>query len=178
VLGGILARESFVLSQAFYLGGIEGQPPIKVIPTVGARIDLCDDLDEGAIFKNGTSSPDERREPTGEFEEDPSESDFDPRLLRECQSRVKNFAKRCGYGTAPAGARAFQLVTWLSDIGTRDGLTPSAAMIHEVIREDYPQTTVALIEDMLARRHQPRGCDVIDAPLDLPWDADEETADD
>src|SRR5262249_4592728 len=53
VLGGILARESFVLSQAFYLGGIEGQPPIKVIPTVGARIDLCDDLDEGAIFKNG-----------------------------------------------------------------------------------------------------------------------------
>jgi len=47
VLGGILAPESFVLSQAFYLGGIEGQPPIKVITTVGARIDLCDDLDAG-----------------------------------------------------------------------------------------------------------------------------------
>jgi len=65
VLGGILAPESFVLSQAFYLGGIEGQPPIKVITTVGARIDLCDDLDEGAIYKNGTSSPTERRQPVG-----------------------------------------------------------------------------------------------------------------
>jgi len=178
VLGGILAPESFVLSQAFYLGGIERQPPIKVITTVGARIDLCDDLDAGAIYKNGTSSPTERREPLGEFEEDPSEEDYDPRLLRECRSRVKNFAKRCGYGTTPTGVRVFHLVTWLGDIGTRDGLTPSAVMIREAIREDYPQTTVAMIEDMLARRHQPRGWDVIDRIDTSIWAEGVEPSDD
>jgi len=184
VLGGVLARESFVLSQAFYCGGVTGQPPIKVFVTEGARIDLCDDLDEGAIYKNATSEPGERRQPVAVFEEDPSDSDFDPRLLRECRLRVVGFAKRCGWGTTPTGARAYQLVQWLADVGTHDGLTPSAAMIEEAIRYDYPQTTIDVIEAMLARRKEPRGWDVIDAPASSIWaegvepGEDEETATD
>src|SRR5262249_43556304 len=55
-LGGILAPESFVLSQAVYFGGIEGQPPIKVIVTEGARIDLRSDLDAGARYQNASPS--------------------------------------------------------------------------------------------------------------------------
>ena len=91
---------------------------------------------------------------------------------------MKNFAKRCGYGTTPTGVRVFHLVTWLGDIGTRDGLTPSAVMIREAIREDYPQTTVAMIEDMLARRHQPRGWDVIDRIDTSIWAEGVEPSDD
>ena len=165
------------MSQAFYLGGIEGQPPIKVITTVGARIDLCDDLSEGALYKNGTSSPGERREPV-ETAGDATPSGDDLRLLRECQSRMKNFANSRGYGTTPTGLRVFHLVTWLGDIGTRDGLTPSAAMIREAIREDYPQTTRAMIESMLTRRHQPRGWDVIDPVDTLIWAEGVEPSDD
>lgn len=172
VLGGILAPECFVLSQAFYLGRLKDGPPIKVIVTEGARIDECDDLDASAIFKNGTSSPAERRE-IEEFEEDPSEDEGDPRLLAECKSRVANFAKTCGYGRTPTGERCHRLVQWLADVGTRDGLTPSVEMIHDAIAEDYPNTTASMIRSMLSRRQQPRGWDVIDAPPDLPWDVDE-----
>jgi hypothetical protein len=169
VLGGILAPESFVLSQAFYVGSLKDQPPIKVIVTEGARIDLCDDLDAAAIYKNGTSSPTEHRQ-IEEFEEDPSEDDDDPRLLTECKSRVANFAKTCGYGTTPTGERAHRLVQWLADIGTRDGLTPSVEMIYDAIEADYPNTTAGMIHSMLSRRKDPRGWDVIDAPPELPWE--------
>jgi hypothetical protein len=180
VLGGILAPESFVLSQAFYLGGIEGQSTIQVITTVGARIDLCDDLDDGAIYKNGTSNPSERRQPVA-TPDAMTPSDDDPRLIRECRLRVAGFEQRWGCGTTPSGERAHKLVMWLADSGTRDGLTPSAAMIRAMIRDAYPQTTRAMIEAMLARRKEPRGWDVIDPEPELPWGAvaeDEETVDD
>jgi hypothetical protein len=166
VLGGILAPESFVLSQAFYIGGVEGKPPITVITTAGEPIDFRPDLDAGAIFKNGTSNPTARTRPAVAFlDDDPIDSDDDPRLLRECQLRVIGFARRWGVGTSPAGDRAHRLVQWLADIGKRDGLTPSAEMIEEVIGEDYPDTTVDVIRSMLARRRDPRGWDVIDAEL-------------
>jgi hypothetical protein len=160
VLTGKLAGESFTLSQSYYIGGIKGRPRPTVIVTRGRRIDLCDDLDDGAIFKNGRSTPSERFQPT-ELPLDLEESDDDPLLLAECRWRVANFAKKEGVGDTPAGRRAFQLINWLGDISTGDGKTPSAVMIEEVIWEDYPQTTIALIEDMLARRHQPRGWYII-----------------
>jgi hypothetical protein len=171
ILGGILARESFVLSQAFYVGGIKGQPPIKVIVTEGARIDQCDDLDADPVYANAASSPTERQQ-VEEFEEDPAEDGDDPRLLAECKAIVANCAKHYGYGRMPMGDHAHRLVQWLANIRTRDGLTPSAEMIRDVIRADYPNTTVAMVEDMLSRRKQPRGWDVIDPLPELPWDVE------
>jgi hypothetical protein len=166
VLGGVLAPESFVLSQAFYIGAVEGKPPITVIAADGERIDCRPDLDAGAIYKNGTKSPTARTRPVVAFlDDDPIESDDDPRLLRECASRAANFTRRLGVGGSPAGERAHRLVQWLADIGTRDGLTPSAEMIEATIRDDYPDTTVDVINSMLERRKDPRGWDVIDAEL-------------
>jgi Family of unknown function (DUF5906)/Primase C terminal 2 (PriCT-2) len=39
ILGGVLARESFVLSTAFYYGGVQGGPKIQVIRVPGACVD-------------------------------------------------------------------------------------------------------------------------------------------
>jgi hypothetical protein len=47
---GALARESFTLSQAYYYGAIEGATDHRVITVEGRCIDLCDELDEGALF--------------------------------------------------------------------------------------------------------------------------------
>lgn len=51
VLGGVLADESFTQSQSFAFGTVDGQtaPEVRLIP--GRYIDLCDDLDAGAIGK-------------------------------------------------------------------------------------------------------------------------------
>src|SRR5262249_13819315 len=50
------AGESFALSQSYYVGRIEGRPT-KVIVTDGRRIDLCDHLDAGRLYKNGANAP-------------------------------------------------------------------------------------------------------------------------
>src|SRR5215472_5588743 len=167
-LGGILAPESFVLSQAFYFGGIEGQPPIKVIVTEGARIDLRSDLDAGARYRNGKSKPTSRRKskPTPRREHAPVPDDLeenhdDPRLLREGLLRKKNFHKAKGFGTGPLGYRVCQLIQWLGDMGTEDGFIASAEMIADILGEDY-ETPVYEIERLLAQRQEPRGCNVID----------------
>ena len=51
VLGGALTGESFVLSQSYFFGGVEGNPPPRCEYTTGEYIDLRDDLDVGAIGK-------------------------------------------------------------------------------------------------------------------------------
>jgi hypothetical protein len=170
VLGGILAPESFTLSQAYYVGGIQGKPVIKVLTTTGAQIDLRGDLDAGAIGKNGRDSSTKKTERAERAERnsspsdpDPRESDDDTRLLQECTRRVEGFRRRWGVGSTPAGERAHKLVQWLGDIGTLDGLTPSGRMIERLIKQDYPETDFAIIADMLARRRTARGWDVIDA---------------
>jgi hypothetical protein len=170
ILGGKLDGSSFTLSQAFYIGGVAGKPQPTVIITRGRRIDLCDDLDAGALFKNGRSAPTERRQ-IEEFEEDPAETDDDPRLIDECQRIVQNFGKSCGYGATPTGTHIYYLVCWLGDLGTRDGLTPSAAMIHDAIALDYSETTISQVRSMLSRRESPRGWNVID-PIRTEWLSD------
>ena len=54
VLGGVLDSSSFTRSQAFFIGSVEGDLPPTVILVDGRPIDLCSDLDEGAV------GPDER----------------------------------------------------------------------------------------------------------------------
>jgi hypothetical protein len=56
VLGGILAAESWVPSQAYYFGGITGQPPVLIEISSGRCIDECAALDATAIgrpWRNG-----------------------------------------------------------------------------------------------------------------------------
>jgi hypothetical protein len=166
VLNGKLAGESFTLSQSYYIGGIKDRPRPTVIVTRGRRIDLCDDLDGGAIFKNGRSEPPTYSRVVVDIPEDLEESDDDQLLLAECRSRVSNFAATEGVGDNPRGRRVFQLVNWLADIATREGKTPSAGMIEDAIYEDYPETSLAMIEDMLARRHRPWGWDIINPKED------------
>jgi hypothetical protein len=160
VLNGKLAGESFTLSQSYYIGGIKDRPRPTVIVTRGRRIDLLADLDAGAIFKSGRSAPSERFQPAG-LPLDLTESDDDPLLLAECRWRVVNFTAKEGVGTDPGGQRAFQLVNWLGDISNSAGKTPSSKMIREGIRESYPDTKIPLIKNMLARRHHPRGWNII-----------------
>lgn len=52
-LGGVLAGESFTLSQSYYYGRVEGQPAPIVELVDGAAIDLADSLDAGALDKHG-----------------------------------------------------------------------------------------------------------------------------
>jgi hypothetical protein len=51
VLGGVLAGESFTLSQGYYFGSVKGNPAHRVELIEGRYIDLADDLDTGAIGK-------------------------------------------------------------------------------------------------------------------------------
>jgi hypothetical protein len=176
VLNGKLAGESFTLSQSYYIGGIKGRPRPTVIVTRGRRIDLCDDLDTDAMFKNGTSNPTARTRPAVAFlDDDPIESDHDPRLLREGLSRKKNFHKTKGHGTGPLGHRVCQLIQWLGDMATEDGLIASAEMISEILGDDY-ETPIHEIERLLAKRQDPRGCDVIDEGVAAVWQFQDDDA--
>lgn len=51
ILGGEIDGASFTMSQAFYAGNIEGRAPIDIALIEGRAIDLCDDLDAGALDK-------------------------------------------------------------------------------------------------------------------------------
>jgi RecA-family ATPase len=52
LFGGILAVESFTLSQSYYYGYVNGKPTTRVIPVEGARtLDEADELDEFAVGK-------------------------------------------------------------------------------------------------------------------------------
>jgi hypothetical protein len=62
LFGGVFAPESFTLSTAFYFGSVNSNPAHRVVVTEGDCIDLRDDLDAGAIGRNG-----EPFEPTGEW---------------------------------------------------------------------------------------------------------------
>ncbi|MEC9312929.1 MAG: VapE domain-containing protein [Pseudomonadota bacterium] len=54
VLGGVLAEESFSLSQSYYAGSVSGLPPAKTFLAEGRYLDAAQELDAGAIYKRGT----------------------------------------------------------------------------------------------------------------------------
>jgi len=59
VLGGVLAGESFVLSQSYCFCNVVGKPEIRIEVCEGwQRVDQLDDT--GAIYKNGSNQPEER----------------------------------------------------------------------------------------------------------------------
>jgi hypothetical protein len=163
LLGGVLAPESFRLSQSFYAGNVEGKPPIRIILTKGSRIDLRDNLDATALYPKGKAEPPACIEhvPVPEGLE---ESDDDPRLLRVGGWRKTWFLrKEAKTGTPTAtGDRAFRLVMWLADMRTADGRILSASAITEILGDDFPHTTAGAVRTMLARKGQHRGCSEID----------------
>jgi|SRR5262245_19373879 len=53
VLGGVVAPESFVLSQSYYLGHLANGGEFRAEVIEGRHIDLCTELDAGAIGKPG-----------------------------------------------------------------------------------------------------------------------------
>jgi hypothetical protein len=63
VLGGVLAPESFTLSQCYFVGHVEGRQP-KVRLVKGRFLDQCYDLDAGAIGKGETPKGDAARDET------------------------------------------------------------------------------------------------------------------
>lgn len=63
VLRGVLAGESFVLSQSYYAGSVKGRDPVRTILVEGDYIDQRDDLDQHAIGKPGrTTKTDHEKE--------------------------------------------------------------------------------------------------------------------
>ena len=56
ILDGVLAPESFTLSQAYYYGSVDNNPNHRVEVLDGDFINLRDDLIAGAIFKDGSKA--------------------------------------------------------------------------------------------------------------------------
>jgi hypothetical protein len=63
VFGGIFAPESFVLSQAYYFGGVKGKPAPRVVVVEGDFIDERLDLDAGALGKDRKPATDTEQNP-------------------------------------------------------------------------------------------------------------------
>lgn len=63
VLGGILAPESFVRSQAYFLGRPADAPELEVAMAEGRAIDTASDLDAGALGRDGQSYREARAAP-------------------------------------------------------------------------------------------------------------------
>ncbi len=55
LFGGIFDGASFTLSQSYYFGSVGRNPAHRVEVTAGDYVDLRDDLDAGAIYKNGAT---------------------------------------------------------------------------------------------------------------------------
>ncbi len=161
ILGGILAGESFTLSQSFYFGNVAGKPPVEVIVTKSeSPIDRMHHLDASALYKKGSNEPPtpqaRRAAPPGM-----TENDDNPRLLAEGRCRVRSHVARYGVGSDPRGQRAHELANWLGDMRTSNGSILSVTGIIELMQEgDYG----GIAEDILDRRENDRGCDLVLSP--------------
>jgi hypothetical protein len=154
VLGGVLAGESFVLSQSYYFGNVDGKPEIRTEVCEGwQRVDQLDDT--GAIYKNGRNEPTPRREPVaapdGLFE-----SGDDPVLLAEINRQIKIFTERQGVGETPTGARVFELATWLLKLRVGDKIIDPAAL-KEILDEQYREVSFDTINNALKTVGAERG---------------------
>lgn len=172
LLGGVLADESFVLSQSYYFGGLIDRPA-EVIVNRGRRVDLLNDLDALARYQHGSPEPTKpkppRTAPAGlpENDENPlllgrRENDDSPVLLAEAWRRVQRHVEKFGVGIDPRGHRAFGLASWLGDMRTTTGEILSVRRIVELMQAaGYGE----IEDDILDRRQCPRGCELV---LSLP----------
>ena len=155
VLGGVLAGESFTLSQSYYFGGIEGKPPIKPIVIQGARVDLLSSLDGGAVYKHGGNQPEAPRK-TAAAPDGLVESADDPDLIAEIRGQIAGAIQRDGVGETPTGARAFALVTWLLKIRVGNKIIEPEAL-QAILAEHWRDVSDDLVENALAAIGDERG---------------------
>jgi hypothetical protein len=166
MLGGIVADESFVLSQSYYFGNVEGRPPIEIIvsePKI--PIDWVDEC--GVLFKSSSREPPKKREPQKPAKKrEPQgapegliENDHNPVLLAEAARRVRWHVAKHGAGTQPRGSRALALGSWLADMRTTTGQILSFSRIAEIMQTvgDYGEIDLTLFEQRLNRR----GCQLV-----------------
>jgi hypothetical protein len=165
-LGGIVAGESFVLSQSYYFGNVDGRPPIEIIVSESKTpIDWMHEC--GAVFKGGgsreTAEKREQREPRNKPEprrapDGLAEDDRNPTLLLEAVRRCRRHIAKHGIGTQPRGWRALGLGAWLADMRTFDGKILSLCRIAEIMQtEGYGEIDATLFET----RGNPRGCEFV-----------------
>jgi RecA-family ATPase len=70
VLGGVLAPESFTLSQAYYFGSVSNNPAHQVLVIDGTTtIDRCDELDQIAIGKPNSNGTGQAGDPEAPIED-------------------------------------------------------------------------------------------------------------
>jgi hypothetical protein len=159
LLGGIVAGESFALSQSYYFGNVEGRPPIKTIINKRSILHLSNltiDLLHGCdvLYKNGSPVPPKRRDPMP-APEGLIENDDCPTLLAEAWGRCQAHIAKFGIGSQPRGHRALGLGAWLADMRTSAGEILSLHRIVEIMQEaGYGEIDEALFET----RKNPRGC--------------------
>jgi hypothetical protein len=168
LLGGVLANESFVLSQSYYFGGLVYRPA-DVIVNRGRRIDLLSDLDALARYQHGLSEPKKPRPPritlAGTHENDENslplglrENDDNPVLLAEGWRRIQRHRAKYGVGIDPRGQRAFGLASWLGDMRTSTGEILSVNRIIEMMQVSGYGVIAA---DIFSRRQCPRGRELV-----------------
>ena len=168
LLGGVLADESFVLSQSYYFGGLVDRPA-EVIVNCGRRVDLLNDLDALARYQHGSPEPTKPKTPRTpsarlrENDQNPllvglRENDNNPVLLAEGWRRIGRHVEKFGVGIDPRGQRAFGLASWLGDIRTSAGEILSVNRIIEMMQAaGYGE----IAEDILDRRQCPRGRELV-----------------
>ncbi len=146
-LGGILAGESFTLSQGYYFGPTPGCT-VETIVTKGQRVDTLERLDGGRVYQNGKSSPDPER-PAVAAPDGLVESDDAPELLAELRWQIEHHAELKGIGETPTGKRAFDLACWLGKLRVGNTIISAEAM-HKLLAEEYREVTVETIGNALA----------------------------
>jgi hypothetical protein len=158
VLGGVLASESFKLSQSYYFGNVAGKPPVQIKTIQGNPVNWLQGLDAGALYQNGRSSPVIRRAPqtapVGLVENDDNQV-----LLAEAARRVQIFVHKHGIGTQPRGERARLLGAWLADMRTSAGEILSAERIVAIMQEVGGFGEIEA--DIINTRQNERGCELV-----------------
>ena len=110
VLGGVLADESFVLSQVYYFGKVGNNPDHRAVVTEGDYIDLRDDLDATARGKRSASAGAEqpRRDDAR------TDKQADPDLVYAAMAVIPNDVDWIGWNETG-------MAIWLSTLGAERG---------------------------------------------------------
>jgi hypothetical protein len=160
VLGGILAPESWTLSQSYYFGAVDGKQPVEAVVVPGARLDTCFGLDAGAIGK-GKKERGTRTE-AHEGRDAPErliESDNNYALHVAAQARIKRFLKSYKGSRSSTGTGAYVIANLLFDMRFRDKILSDAAVIHELDAAGWPIDEQTLVNAKQYRQNKARGCD-------------------
>ena len=159
-LGVPIDKCSYKLSQAYYYGSIDGQPPITILvpETKGSQ---AVPIDHAAAFRmpppEGLLPIRKDREPTPEG----SEEHDDPLLIAECHAAAEAFIAKNGIGDAPSGTREWGLFNTLARKCNGNACLSAETIIEVMQSHGFGDVDVAMMN-----RVEGRGTDQI--RLDLP----------